>query len=68
MWTRRIIGCAIGLAGLAILAALGVAIYDHAASRALVDLGIPGAMLAGFAGLALAFIGGAVALRRGGRS
>jgi hypothetical protein len=67
MQLQRIVGIAVALAGVAILAALGVALYNRAASTVLVDLGIPGAMLTGLAGLTLLFVGGAIALRQGGR-
>ncbi len=67
MRLHRVVGCLIALAGLAILAALGVTLYNHAASTVLVDLGIPGAMMIGLAGLTLLFVGGALALRREGR-
>ncbi|HTI66309.1 MAG TPA: hypothetical protein VL460_02050 [Caulobacteraceae bacterium] len=68
MRTRyRILGGVMAAAGLVLLAALGFALYDHEASKVLIDLGIPGALLASLAGLSLLLIGVAVAVRRGGR-
>jgi len=60
---RIILGLVIALAGAGVLAALLVALYRAGGTQALVDLGIPGALLAALAGLCALFIGGAILVR-----
>lgn len=62
MQGRRILGGLMAVAGIAVLAVLGFAIYNSAKSNFIVDLGIPGALLTSLAGLVLMFIGGALVL------
>jgi hypothetical protein len=59
---RRVAGVALAAVGAAMLAGLGAVLYERPASTLIVDLGIPGCLLLGLAGLALLLVG-AAALR-----
>lgn len=60
---RLVLGLGLAAAGAAVLLGMTFIIYNHQASRLMVDLGIPGSLLITLAGLTLVFSGAAIALR-----